>query len=68
MAGVAIFFYSEGLCAWPVRSLLDHMPAWLLQEIMLVDSDLKGELDEYVQNYLLGKIKVIKNTKRGRLI
>lgn len=30
--------------------------------------DLKGELEEYVQKYLPGKIKVIRNTKREGLI
>lgn len=30
--------------------------------------DVKGELDEYIQKYLPGKIKVIRNTKREGLI
>lgn len=30
--------------------------------------DLKGELDEYVQKHLPGRIKVIRNTKREGLI
>lgn len=34
----------------------------------LFSDDLKGELEEYVQKYLPGKIKVIRNTKREGLI
>lgn len=34
----------------------------------LLSDDLKGELEEYVQKYLPGKIKVIRNTKREGLI
>jgi len=56
-----------------VHSVLDRTPAQLLHEIILVDDDsdfddLKGELEEYVQKYLPGKIKVIRNPKREGLI
>ena len=33
-----------------------------------ISDDLKGELDEYIQKYLPGKIKVIRNPKREGLI
>ncbi|KAF5911452.1 hypothetical protein HPG69_004373 [Diceros bicornis minor] len=75
VASVVICFYNEALSALlrTVHSVLDRTPARLLHEIILVDDDsdfddLKGELDEYVQKYLPGKIKVIRNTKREGLI
>uniref|UniRef100_A0A8D1XY50 Polypeptide N-acetylgalactosaminyltransferase n=1 Tax=Sus scrofa TaxID=9823 RepID=A0A8D1XY50_PIG len=75
VASVIICFYNEALSALlrTVHSVLDRTPARLLHEIILVDDDsdfddLKGELDEYIQKYLTGKIKVIRNTKREGLI
>ncbi|XP_042783072.1 polypeptide N-acetylgalactosaminyltransferase 11 isoform X1 [Panthera uncia] len=75
VASVVICFYNEALSALlrTVHSVLDRTPAQLLHEIILVDDDsdfddLKGELEEYVQKYLPGKIKVIRNTKREGLI
>ncbi|XP_037360075.1 polypeptide N-acetylgalactosaminyltransferase 11-like [Talpa occidentalis] len=75
VASVVICFYNEALSALlrTVHSVLDRTPARLLREVILVDDDsdfddLKGELDEYVQKYLPGKIKVIRNTKREGLI
>ncbi|XP_023495800.1 polypeptide N-acetylgalactosaminyltransferase 11 isoform X3 [Equus caballus] len=75
VASVVICFYNEALSALlrTVHSVLDRTPARLLHEVILVDDDsdfddLKGELDEYVQKYLPGKIKVIRNTKREGLI
>ncbi|XP_035555580.1 polypeptide N-acetylgalactosaminyltransferase 11 isoform X3 [Canis lupus familiaris] len=74
-ASVVICFYNEALSALlrTVHSVLDRTPAQLLHEIILVDDDsdfddLKGELEEYVQKYLPGKIKVIRNIKREGLI
>jgi len=75
VASVVICFYNEALSALlrTVHSVLDRTPAQLLHEIILVDDDsdfddLKGELEEYVQKYLPGKIKVIRNPKREGLI
>lgn len=42
-------------------------PVVLLWDSLFSD-DLKGELEEYVQKYLPGKIKVIRNIKREGLI
>ncbi|MBZ3884351.1 Polypeptide N-acetylgalactosaminyltransferase 11 [Sciurus carolinensis] len=49
------------------------MPTHLLHEIILMDDDsdfddLKGELDDCVQKYLPGKIKVIRKIKHEGLI
>nr|XP_030710139.1 polypeptide N-acetylgalactosaminyltransferase 11 isoform X5 [Globicephala melas] len=75
VASVVICFYNEAFSALlrTVHSVLDRTPARLLHEIILVDDDsdfddVKGELDEYIQKYLPGKIKVIRNTKREGLI
>ncbi|KAK1333608.1 hypothetical protein QTO34_005993 [Cnephaeus nilssonii] len=53
---VVICFYNEALSALlrTVHRVLDHTPARLLHEIILVDDnsdfdDLKGELDEFVK-------------------
>ncbi|XP_064131146.1 polypeptide N-acetylgalactosaminyltransferase 11 isoform X3 [Loxodonta africana] len=74
-ASVVICFYNEAFSALlrTVHSVTDRTPAHLLHEIILVDDDsdlddLKGELDEYVQKYLPGKTKVIRNKKREGLI
>uniref|UniRef100_A0A2K6V549 Polypeptide N-acetylgalactosaminyltransferase n=1 Tax=Saimiri boliviensis boliviensis TaxID=39432 RepID=A0A2K6V549_SAIBB len=74
-ASVVICFYNEAFSALlrTVHSVIDRTPAHLLHEVILVDDDsdfddLKGELDEYVQKYLPGKIKIIRNTKREGLI
>ncbi|XP_072820226.1 polypeptide N-acetylgalactosaminyltransferase 11 [Vicugna pacos] len=75
VASVVICFYNEALSALlrTVHSVLDRTPARLLHEVILVDDDsdfddLKGELDEYIQKYIPGKIKIIRNTKREGLI
>ncbi|XP_024420216.1 polypeptide N-acetylgalactosaminyltransferase 11 isoform X1 [Desmodus rotundus] len=75
VASVVICFYNEALSALlrTVHSVLDRTPAQLLREVILVDDDsdfddLKGQLDEFVQTQLPGKIKVIRNTKREGLI
>nr|KAF6469447.1 polypeptide N-acetylgalactosaminyltransferase 11 [Molossus molossus] len=75
VASIVICFYNEALSALlrTVHSVLDRTPAQLLHEIILVDDDsdfddLKGELDEFVQKHLPGKIKVIRNRKREGLI
>lgn len=50
-----------------------HTQACHLHEITSVDNgsdfdDLKGELDKYIPKYLVGKVKVIRNTKCEGLI
>ncbi|XP_074123533.1 polypeptide N-acetylgalactosaminyltransferase 11 isoform X2 [Sminthopsis crassicaudata] len=74
-ASIVICFYNEAFSALlrTVHSVIDRTPAHLLHEIILVDDnsefdDLKGELDEYVQKYLPGKIQVVRNEKREGLI
>uniref|UniRef100_A0A7N4PTV1 Polypeptide N-acetylgalactosaminyltransferase n=1 Tax=Sarcophilus harrisii TaxID=9305 RepID=A0A7N4PTV1_SARHA len=74
-ASIVICFYNEAFSALlrTVHSVIDRTPAHLLHEIILVDDnsefdDLKGELDDYVQKYLPGKIQVVRNEKREGLI
>ncbi|XP_036617750.1 polypeptide N-acetylgalactosaminyltransferase 11 isoform X2 [Trichosurus vulpecula] len=74
-ASIVICFYNEAFSALlrTVHSVIDRTPTHLLHEIILVDDnsefdDLKGELDEYVQKYLPGKIQVVRNEKREGLI
>ncbi|CAD7680852.1 unnamed protein product [Nyctereutes procyonoides] len=57
---------------------IDSIPACHLHEIASMNNDsdfddLKGELDKYVPKYLVGNVKVVRNTKcegliRGRMI
>nr|KAF6336824.1 hypothetical protein mMyoMyo1_012043 [Myotis myotis] len=75
VASVVICFYDGALSALlrTVHSILGRIPARLLHEILLMDDnrdfcDLKGELDEFVQKHLPGKIKLIRNTKHEGLI
>ncbi|XP_037691697.1 polypeptide N-acetylgalactosaminyltransferase 11-like [Choloepus didactylus] len=75
IASIVVCFYNEAFSALlrTVHSVIDRTPAHLLHEIILVDDDsdfddLKGELDEYIQKYLPGKTKVIRNMKREGLI
>lgn len=75
VASVVICFYNEALSALlrTVHSVLDRTPPQLLHEIILVDDDsdfddLKGELDEYAQKYLPGKVRIIRNEQREGLI
>ncbi|CAB1349772.1 unnamed protein product [Coregonus sp. 'balchen'] len=71
-ASVVICFFNEAFSALlrTVHSVLDRTPAYLLHEIILVDdsTDLKEDLDTYVQHNLQGKFKVVRNEKREGLI
>lgn len=75
VASVVICFYNEAFSALlrTVHSVLDRTPANLLHEIILVDdkselADLKNPLDEYTQNNLPSKVKVVRNEQREGLI
>ncbi|XP_030624152.1 polypeptide N-acetylgalactosaminyltransferase 11 [Chanos chanos] len=74
-ASVVICFFNEAFSALlrTVHSVLDRTPAYLLHEIILVDdnsdlTDLKEDLDTYLQNNLRGKVKLVRNEKREGLI
>lgn len=65
VANIVICFHNEAFsaCLQMLHIVINCMPANLLPEIILMDvvsdlDDLKGEPNEYVQDYLLGKIKV----------
>ena len=59
-------------------TVIDSIPASHLHEIASMNNDsdfddLKGELDKYVPKYLVGNVKVVRNTKcegliQGRMI
>nr|XP_033777107.1 polypeptide N-acetylgalactosaminyltransferase 17 isoform X1 [Geotrypetes seraphini]XP_033777108.1 polypeptide N-acetylgalactosaminyltransferase 17 isoform X1 [Geotrypetes seraphini] len=56
-----------------VHSAVNHTPAHLLKEIILVDDnsdeeELKGPLEEYVHKRYPGLVKVVRNQKREGLI
>ncbi|KAK1138661.1 polypeptide N-acetylgalactosaminyltransferase 17-like [Acipenser oxyrinchus oxyrinchus] len=56
-----------------VHSAVNHTPAHLLKEIILVDDDsdddqLKGPLEEYVNKRYPGLVKIVRNKKREGLI
>uniref|UniRef100_A0AAY5EH98 Polypeptide N-acetylgalactosaminyltransferase n=1 Tax=Electrophorus electricus TaxID=8005 RepID=A0AAY5EH98_ELEEL len=56
-----------------VHSAVNHTPAYLLKEIILVDDSsddeqLKGPLEEYVNKRYPGLIKIVRNQKREGLI
>ncbi|XP_063777927.1 polypeptide N-acetylgalactosaminyltransferase 11 [Pseudophryne corroboree] len=75
LASIVICFYNEALSALlrTVHSVLDRTPASLLQEIILVDDnseldDLKKGLDDYIQENLPKKVKVVRNKQREGLI
>ncbi|MGH0147841.1 UNVERIFIED_CONTAM: hypothetical protein FKN15_050397 [Acipenser sinensis] len=56
-----------------VHSAVNHTPAHLLKEIILVDDNsdddqLKGPLEEYVNKRYPGLVKIVRNKKRERLI
>ncbi|XP_037124181.1 polypeptide N-acetylgalactosaminyltransferase 17-like [Syngnathus acus] len=56
-----------------LHSAVNHTPAHLLKEIILVDDcsddeDLKGPLEEYVNKRYPGLVKIIRNKKREGLI
>ncbi|XP_078088142.1 polypeptide N-acetylgalactosaminyltransferase 11 [Mustelus asterias] len=72
---VIICFYNEALSALlrTVQSVLDRSPANVLHEIILVDdnsdfTNLKGELEEYIQNSLPTKVRLVRNSEREGLI
>ncbi|XP_018408623.1 PREDICTED: polypeptide N-acetylgalactosaminyltransferase 11 [Nanorana parkeri] len=74
-ASVVICFYNEAYSALlrTVHSVLDRTPANLLQEIILVDDnseldDLKMQLDDYIQENLPNKVKLVRNRQREGLI
>ncbi|XP_040208673.1 polypeptide N-acetylgalactosaminyltransferase 11 [Rana temporaria] len=75
VASVVICFYNEAFSALlrTVHSVLDRTPANLLQEIILVDDnseldDLKMHLDDYLQESLPNKVKLVRNRQREGLI
>nr|DBA25074.1 TPA: hypothetical protein GDO54_012647 [Pyxicephalus adspersus] len=75
VASVVICFYNEAFSALlrTVHSVLDRTPANLLHEIILVDDnseldDLKIQLDNYIQENLPNKVKVVRNKHREGLI
>uniref|UniRef100_A0A3Q3FGJ9 Polypeptide N-acetylgalactosaminyltransferase n=1 Tax=Labrus bergylta TaxID=56723 RepID=A0A3Q3FGJ9_9LABR len=74
-ASVVICFFNEAFSALlrTVHSVLDRTPAYLLHEIILVDDhseleELKEDLDRYVSQELLSKVKLVRNQKREGLI
>ncbi|XP_067895661.1 polypeptide N-acetylgalactosaminyltransferase 11-like isoform X2 [Heterodontus francisci] len=74
-ASIIICFYNEALSALlrTVHSILDRTPAYLLHEIILVDDrsdfiELKDELEKYIDNNQLKKVKLIRNVMREGLI
>uniref|UniRef100_A0A4W3JME1 UDP-N-acetyl-alpha-D-galactosamine:polypeptide N-acetylgalactosaminyltransferase 11 (GalNAc-T11) n=1 Tax=Callorhinchus milii TaxID=7868 RepID=A0A4W3JME1_CALMI len=74
-ASIIICFYNEALSALlrTVHSVLDRTPAHLLHEIILVDDhsdfdDLKDLLEDYVQDNLLERVKLVRNAVRKGLI
>ncbi|XP_043554079.1 polypeptide N-acetylgalactosaminyltransferase 11-like [Chiloscyllium plagiosum] len=74
-ASVIICFYNEAISALlrTVHSILDRTPAYLLHEIILVDDrsdfiELKDELEKYIDNNQLKKVKLIRNVMREGLI
>ncbi|XP_072342185.1 polypeptide N-acetylgalactosaminyltransferase 11-like isoform X2 [Scyliorhinus torazame] len=74
-ASIIICFYNEALSALlrTLHSILDRTPAYLLHEIILVDDrsdfvELKDELEKYIDNNQLKKVKLIRNVMREGLI
>ncbi|XP_053322746.1 polypeptide N-acetylgalactosaminyltransferase 11 [Spea bombifrons] len=75
LASVVICFYNEAFSALlrTVHSVLDRSPGDLLQEIILVDDnsdldDLKKDLDDYIEENLPKKVKLVRNKQREGLI
>ncbi|XP_072235101.1 polypeptide N-acetylgalactosaminyltransferase 11 [Leuresthes tenuis] len=74
-ASVVVCFFNEAFSALlrTVHSVLDRTPAYLLHEIILVDDhseleELKDGLNQYVQEELQGKVKLVRNQRREGLI
>uniref|UniRef100_UPI00398E453D polypeptide N-acetylgalactosaminyltransferase 11-like isoform X1 n=2 Tax=Pristiophorus japonicus TaxID=55135 RepID=UPI00398E453D len=74
-ASIILCFYNEALSTLlrTVHSILDRTPAYLLHEIILVDDrsdfiELKNELEKYIANNQLKKVKLIRNVMREGLI
>ncbi|CAJ1064911.1 polypeptide N-acetylgalactosaminyltransferase 17 [Xyrichtys novacula] len=72
---LVIIFVNEALSVIlrSVHSAVNHTPAHLLKEIILVDDQsddeqLKGPLEEYVNKRYPGLIKIVRNQKREGLI
>ncbi|KAM9308001.1 polypeptide N-acetylgalactosaminyltransferase 11 [Gastrophryne carolinensis] len=75
LASIIICFYNEAFSALlrTVHSVLDRTPSNLLQEIILVDDnseldDLKTQLEDYIQENLPKKVKLVRNRQREGLI
>ncbi|XP_029366616.1 polypeptide N-acetylgalactosaminyltransferase 9 isoform X1 [Echeneis naucrates] len=72
---VVFIFVNEALSVIlrSVHSVVNHTPAHLLKEIILVDDnsdsvELKFNLDQYVNNRYPGLVKIVRNSKREGLI
>ncbi|XP_070690129.1 polypeptide N-acetylgalactosaminyltransferase 9 [Pempheris klunzingeri] len=72
---VVFIFVNEALSVIlrSVHSVVNHTPAHLLKEIILVDDnsdsvELKFNLDQYVNKRYPGLVKIVRNTKREGLI
>ncbi|XP_067847364.1 polypeptide N-acetylgalactosaminyltransferase 11-like isoform X3 [Heptranchias perlo] len=74
-ASIIICFYNEALSTLlrTVHSILDRTPVYLLHEIILVDDrsdiiELKDELEKYIGDNQLKKVKLLRNVMREGLI
>ncbi|XP_071029169.1 polypeptide N-acetylgalactosaminyltransferase 9-like [Oncorhynchus clarkii lewisi] len=72
---VVFIFVNEALSVIlrSVNSLVNHTPAYVLKEIILVDDnsdsvDLKLNLDQYVNKNYPGLVKIVRNSRREGLI
>ncbi|XP_019717128.1 putative polypeptide N-acetylgalactosaminyltransferase-like protein 3 [Hippocampus comes] len=73
--GLIFIFVNEALSVIlrSIHSAVNHTPAHLLKEIILVDDcsddeQLKGPLEEYVNKRYPGLVKIVRNQKREGLI
>ncbi|GLD69745.1 polypeptide N-acetylgalactosaminyltransferase 9 [Lates japonicus] len=72
---VVFIFVNAGTVGDPIsaHSVVNHTPAHLLKEIILVDYnsdsvELKFNLDQYVNKRYPGLVKIVRNSKREGLI